>query len=209
MSSFDITSLYTNIRIKKCFNLLSINLWKIKFDSSLTINTQVNICKHITNMAYFKFKNKFFKQKYVLSVGNPLSIVLACLFLEFFRICSFKSSQLGITTYFRYIEDILIFLPQNIKIEEIAQKLNNVVPSINITYEKESNNTIPFLDIVIIKSQNSLTFKIYCKPTNKNNYIHFYSHDHNKIKTGLIIGFYLRAPIICSPQYLNEEFEYI
>ena len=48
-----------------------------------------------------------------------------------------------------------------------------------------------FLDILIIKSQNSLTFKIYCKPTNKNDYIHFYSHHNNKIKTGLVIGFYL------------------
>ena len=56
-------------------------------------------------------------------------------------------------TYFRYIGDILIFLPQNIKIEEIAEKPNNVEPCINFVYEKASNNTIPFLDILIIKSQ--------------------------------------------------------
>ena len=49
-----------------------------------------------------------------------------------------------------FIEDILIFLPQNIKIEEITEKLNNVRPSINFTNEKESNNTIPFSDILII-----------------------------------------------------------
>ena len=60
----------------------------------------------------------------------------------------------------------------------------------------------------MIKSQNSLAFKVYHKPTNKNNYIHFYSHYNNKIKTGFIIGFYLRALRICSPQYLNEVFEY-
>ena len=40
------------------------------------------------------------------------------------------------------------------KIEEIAEKLNNVKPSINFTYVKESNNTIPFLDILTFKSQN-------------------------------------------------------
>ena len=51
----------------------------------------------------------------------------------------------------------------------------------------------------MIKSQNSLTFKIYCKPTKKNDYMHFYTHHNSKSKT----GFYLRA------QYLNEEFEYI
>ena len=95
------------------------------------------------------------------------------------------------------------------KIEEIAEKLNNFEPSINFTHEKESNNTIPFQDILIIKSHNNSTFKVYCKPTNKNNYVHFYSHHHNKIKTCLIIGFYLKALRICSPQYLDEEFEYI
>ena len=49
-----------------------------------------------------------------------------------------------------------------------------------------------------------------CKSDKKkqNDYIDFYSHRTNKIKTGIIIGFYLRALRICSPQYLNEEFEY-
>ena len=144
-------------------------------------------------MTYFKFNNKFYKQKYGFPMGNPLSRVLTCLFLGFLEPSPFKYRLPSNTTYFRYIEDIFIFLPQNIKIEEIAEKLNNIEPSINFTYENESNNTILFLDILIIKSHNSLTFKVYCKPTNKNDYTHFYSHYHNKTKTGLIIGFYLRA----------------
>ena len=111
-------------------------------------------------------------------------------------------------TYFRCIDDILIFPPQNVKIEEITGKLNNVESSINFTYEKQSNYTIPFLHILIIKSHNNLTFKVYCKPTSKNDYIHFYSH-HNKIQTSLIIGFYQRAFRICTQQYQDEEFEYI
>ena len=94
------------------------------------------------------------------------------------------------------------------KIEEIVEKLNNVEPSINFTYKKESNNTISFLDIMI-KSQNDLTFEVYRKPTNKNDYIHFYSHRNNKIKTGLIIGCYLRALGLCSSQHLHEDFKYI
>ena len=94
-------------------------------------------------------------------------------------------------------------------ISGFAEKLNNFEPFINFTHEKESNNTMPSLDILIIKSQNSLTFKVHSKPTNRNDYIHFYSHCNKRIKTGLIIGFYLRALRIYSPQYLNEEFEYI
>ena len=111
-------------------------------------------------------------------MGNPL----ISLFLEFLDSGPFKYRLPSNTTYFRYINGLLIFLPQNI---------------------------IPFLDILINKSQNSLTFEIYHKPTNKNDYDHFYYRHHNKIKTGLITGFYLRALRKGSLQYLIEEFEYI
>ena len=57
---------------------------------------------------------------------------------------------------------------------------------------KKSNNTLPFRNILIIKSHNNLTLKVYHKSSIKNGYIDFYSY-HNKIKTDLIIGFYLRA----------------
>ena len=50
---------------------------------------------------------------------------------------------------------------QNINSKETENNLNNVELSINFNHEKESNNTIPFLDILIIKSQSDLTFKVY------------------------------------------------
>ena len=71
-------------------------------------------------------------------MGNPLSRILACLFLES---GPFKYRLPSNTTYFRYSDNMLIFPPQNIKIEEIAEKLN-VEPSINFTYEK--NLTTPY-----------------------------------------------------------------
>ena len=74
-------------------------------------------------MIYFKSYNKFYKLKSSLPVGNPLSGVIAGLFLES---NPFKHRLHCNTTYLGYIDDILIFLSQNIKIEEIAEKLNNV-----------------------------------------------------------------------------------
>ena len=46
---------------------------------------------------------------------------------------------------------------------------------------------------------------MYRKPTNKNDYIHFFSHHNNKIKSGILIGSQLRALRICSPQFLQTE----
>ena len=139
-------------------------------------------------------------------MGNPFSGEIASLFQEYLERGSFKYSLPSNTTYFRYFADILIFLPQNVKIEELKEKLNNVETS---TDEKESNNTLHFLDIQIIKSHYNLSFKVYRKLTTKNDYIHFYFHLNKKIRTGLIIGFYQRALKTCRPQYLNEEVKYI
>ena len=39
---------------------------------------------------------------------------------------------------------------------------------------QETNNTLPFLDILLINVNNKLEFKVHQKSTNKNDHIHFY-----------------------------------
>ena len=41
------------------------------------INTLIDICKHITNMTYFKFNNKFYKKKSGHPIGHSVGGVLA------------------------------------------------------------------------------------------------------------------------------------
>ena len=58
------------------------------------------------------------------------------------------------------------------------------------TYELEYNYTLPFLEILLIRNINKLEFKVYRKPTCKNDHIHFYSHHNNNSKRGIIIVFF-------------------
>ena len=69
--------------------------------------------------------------------------------------------------------------------------------------------SLPFLDTVILRGQEELTFKVSRNDTNKENYIDFYSAHSSKVV--VIIGSYLRAYRICtfSDEYLNEELEHI
>lgn len=69
----------------------------------------------------------------------------------------------------------------------------------------EEHNYLPYFDIKIHLVNNSLKLGVHRKSTKKNNLINFYSHHKNKIKSGIVIGFYLRALRICSPHYLHEE----
>ena len=72
--------------------------------------------------------------------------------------------------YFRYIDDILIIYPKEHSIPQIVQKLIQVEPSINFKYELEKNNSLLFLDILLINNNNKLEFKVYHKINNKNAY---------------------------------------
>lgn len=142
-------------------------------------------------------------------MGSPLSGFLACIFLEFLESGPFKYIIPDDTHYFLYIDDILFIYPQKHDLNKITDRLNRVEPTIKFTHELESNNSLPFLDILLTRNNNKLEFKVYRKPTCKNDYLHFYSHNDTRTKRGVIIGFYLRALRICSAKYLDDEFSYI
>ena len=113
---------------------------------------------------------------------SPISGVLTCHFLEFLESQHFKHILPNDIQYFRYSDDILIIYPKVHNIPSIVQKLNHVEPIINFTYELEKNNSLLFLDILLINSNNKLKFKVYHYVNNKNDNIHFYSNHSNKTK---------------------------
>ena len=75
--------------------------------------------------------------------------------------------------------------------------------------EREQADSLPFLDIQIIKRPNGAKYKVYRKVTNKEDYIHYFSAHSKRIKSGVVIGFFLRAMRICSEEYLEDECEHI
>ena len=81
--------------------------------------------------------------------------------------------------------------------------------NIQFTIEVENERKLPFLDMLIVRSEDKLKFKVYRKETNKEDLIHFYSAHSDRVKSGIIIGFYLRACGICSDEYLEEELAHL
>ena len=65
-----------------------------------------------------------------------------------------------------------------------------------------------FLGVLLIKNNDKLEFGAYRKPFLSKDFIHFCSHN-TSTKRVIIISLYQRAFHICSPKYLNEEFNYI
>ena len=138
---------------------------------------------------------------------SPLSGILACLYLEFLEFQPFKHILPNDIQYFRYIDNILNIYPKEHNIPQIVLKLNQVEPSINFTYQLKKNNSLPFLNTLLINNKSEL--KVYHKINNKNGCIYIYSNYSNKTKSGILIGFFMRTLRICSSKFLNKEFGHI
>ena len=54
-----------------------------------------------------------------------------------------------------------------------------------------------------------MKYKVYRKKTNREDYIHYFSAHSDRVKSGVVIGFFLRAFRICSAQYLESEINHI
>ena len=107
------------------------------------------------------------------------------------------------------MDDVLVVVPQDIDLDEKLSLLNAVNPKIQFTLEKEQDAQLPFLDASILRTENNFKFKVFRKPTNKEDYVHFYSAHADRVKIGIVIGFFLRALRICDDDYLQEEIQHI
>nr|XP_053646089.1 uncharacterized protein LOC128698052 [Cherax quadricarinatus] len=111
-----------------------------------------------------------------MTPATTTSAVLANLFMENLETEKFSTLIPNTVTWLRYVDDVLVFYPRHLNIQALLNKINAVEPSIKFTLELENNGKLPFLDVLLYRSPDSdkLLFKVYRKPTNKDDLIHFY-----------------------------------
>ena len=71
--------------------------------------------------------------------------------------------------------------------------------------ELPTNNSIPFLDILITKLDQQILTSVYRKPSASSRYIHYSSAHPWKDKLAAIKSLLSRAYDYCSPQFLQDE----
>ena len=100
---------------------------------------------------------------------------------------------------------ILAFIPETTNVPHILSDLNSIETAIQFTVEEEQGSKPPVLDVLIHRHSGGLKYAVYRKPTNKEDLIHYFSAHSDRVKSGVVIGFYLRALRICSPDFIQEE----
>ena len=137
----------------------------------------------------FEYQGQFYKQKFGISMGSPLSPVLANLYMEYFESELLPNISGDIPLWVRYVDDILLAWPHGGNFDDFFNKINNLAPTIKFTVEWEENHAIPFLDTKVHRLTSGFSFAVYRKPTHSGQYIHYFSSQSDQVKRGSIFLF--------------------
>ena len=99
--------------------------------------------------------------------------------------------------YDRYMDDILREIRKD-HIDTKLEEINNLHPKLEFTVERETNMSIPFLDMLIIRDSDKLSSTWYTKHTDTGLTMNFQFFVPLKYKRYVIIGFVHRIFRACS-----------
>jgi hypothetical protein len=69
--------------------------------------------------------------------------------------------------------------------QQSYSNFSTVSTMLDLPLEIESNNTLPFLDVLLMKRVPNLPTKVYGKPTHSGRYLHFKSKHPHHVKRGV------------------------
>ncbi|XP_075150598.1 uncharacterized protein LOC142224698 [Haematobia irritans] len=176
--SFDVVSLFTNIPTHLAIKNI-MDKWDIlKKNTTIPKLTFLKILKFcLKDNNYFMYSGKVYQQTYGMPMGNPLSPTIADIVLDTLLddvLNELKDMNVKVKFITKYVDDLFAVIKREDE-DTIVKLLNAYHNKIKFTIEKEKNGELPFLDMTIIRKENSLMTNWYAKPTSSGRMINFYS----------------------------------
>ena len=125
------------------------------------------------------------------SKGNLLSC-------SFSVVMALGSTSLKPSMWLRYVDDTLILWPRQENVQILLDHVNSIQPSIQFTMEKEQDNKLPFLNVLVTRTEQGSRSSVYRKPTFTGQYLNFNFHHPYTVKKGIVHYLQHRAKTISS-----------
>ena len=161
------------------------------FDNKPNLNISKTDLKKLFQFAtaetHFLFQNTFYDQIDGVAMGSPLAPLLANLFMGHHEVNWINNYSLEKPLFYRrYVDDIFAVFDNENDAMNFLNFLNKQHPNIKFTFEKQVQDKLPFLDILIDNSSTSLVTSVYHKQTYTGLLTNFLSFTPFAYKTGLI-----------------------
>ena len=211
--SFNVTSLFTKAPIAEALEVIGRRLEEQEAEdrrTTLSVESVKKLLHLCLTSTYFMWNGRSYEQKEGATMGNPLSPVVANIYMEHFEELALESAEVKPATWLCYIDDTFVVWNEGRdKLLDFLEHLNSIRPSIQFTVELEENRKLPFLDVKVTRRDDRLSTSVYRKKTNTDRYIHFSSNHHDRVKCGVIQCLRYRAIRICEAEDLEAEEEHL
>ncbi|XP_063385554.1 uncharacterized protein LOC134671624 [Cydia fagiglandana] len=205
MVSFDVESLFTNVPVKECLEVVRRKL----SDEGISESVMV-LLRNCLEGSYFLYCGKHYLQIDGVAMGSPVAPVLANIWMEHIE-ASINLQPWAVKLWKRYVDDVFCIMKGGKQeVEQLLRYLNSIHPKTKFTYELESQRSLPFLDVKVIgRVDGTLTHTVYRKPTHTDRYLNALSHHHPRHLQSVVTSLVNRAHDLCDPEYLESEMSHI
>lgn len=196
MTSFDITSLFTNIPLDETIQISLDHLYQNGNEHRGMTRTEfkelMSLC---VKESYCLFDEVIYKQIDGCAMGSPISGTLANLFLcqheqQWLENCPEDFKPLY---YKRYVDDTFVIFKEPAHSRLFLEYLNNQHQNIKFTMEEEVDGKLAFLDLMVRRNGDNIDIGIYRKPTFSGLGTSFFSFSPLKYKINTIKTLLFRA----------------
>ena len=207
--SYDVKALFTSGPIEPAIKIIKQHL---ENDKELHQRTSMSV-QHITMLlefclknTHFVFQGGFYEQTEGAAMGSPLSPIIANLYMEAFEKKAINTSPTPPSLWRRFVDDTLVIIKKTQK-ESFISHINSIDDKIQFTMEdSREDGSMPFLDTLVTQcSDDSLSTKVYRKPTHTDLYLQWDSHHTIAAKYSVVSTLHHRAKAVCSTQQLLDE----
>jgi len=203
--TLDVVSLYTNIPHQEGTEFVAeyyeetLPMWPKNQLKPVNKETLKTLLLFVLQNTILQFNKKYYKQNYGCSMGAQSSVKFANIYMHKL-LTKFKQAYKQYLPEFfgRLVDDIFTIWNDDLKsLQNFVKMLNEFHPTIKFEL-KYSQTDIQFLDTIVYIENNTLKTKLYTKPTDKKQYLHYTSSHPQHIKTAIPYSQALRYRRICS-----------
>ena len=204
--SLDISSMYSNIPMELVVNSVLSRWSEMEKNTSIPIQEFKRAISIILESAYFRFNDEYYEQIFGLTMGSPLSPIVADLVIQDLEISIFSNLRVHMSFYYRYVDDIVLAAPKD-EINNILDSFNAYHERIKFTIDHGDELGVTFLDVKLLYDGGGIMFDLYKKPTHSGRFLSFFSNHPMTHKKGVVIGLVDKVLFLSHPKFHHANME--